>query len=114
MPDSDNFSRELGNDIDALPTEGSEVISNVVPSADISGATTHATEAIQKEAAKSVEESAALGASDESVVAVNQEPVLRVDAIQEDQSDEDEESEEEILNRLVGFIGFYIGPFAFG
>ncbi|KAF3149871.1 hypothetical protein TWF569_004791 [Orbilia oligospora] len=100
MPDSDNFSRELENIIDALPTEGSEAISNIVPSADISGATTHATGAIQEEAAKSVEESAALGAPDEGVVAVNQESVLRVDAIQEDQSDEDEESEEEILNRL--------------
>ncbi|KAF3234960.1 hypothetical protein TWF192_001120 [Orbilia oligospora] len=100
MPDSDNFSRELGNVIDGLPTEGSEAISNIVPSADISGATTHATGAIQQEAAKSVEESAASGAPDEGVVAVNQEPDVRVDAIQEDQSDEDEESEEEILNRL--------------
>ncbi|KAF3160892.1 hypothetical protein TWF788_002848 [Orbilia oligospora] len=88
------------NVIDGLPTEGSEAISNIVPSADISGATTHATGAIQQEAAKSVEESTASGAPDEGVVAVNQEPDVRVDAIQEDQSDEDEESEEEILNRL--------------
>ncbi|KAK6514062.1 hypothetical protein TWF506_008489 [Arthrobotrys conoides] len=88
MPDSDDVSRGLGNDIAAASV------------ADISGEITNVTSTTPQEAAQLAGESAALKTADKDLVVVSQEPVLEADGLKTDQPDEDEENDEEILSRL--------------
>lgn len=100
MLGSNDFSAKPGNVIEAPATKDFEVTSSLIPTADISSAITHVTSTIPHEAVKLVEESAALETADKGVVTASQGPVLGVDTGEKDESDEYEETEEEILNRL--------------